>query len=105
MEARGDTWVGRGHEFCFLLYRLNVVTIQCGSGNFGPVFGLPTPGGKKGLGWGVGGGGGGHGGGVGVRAVSGVVGQRGLHCKKHKYMSTYGYKNTLNNLHQRQSLL
>lgn len=105
MEARGDTWVGRGHEFCFLLYRLNVVTIQCGSGEYCTVFSLPITAVTKSLGLGVWRWRCRHRVGVGVRAVSGVVGQRGLHCKKHKYMSTYGYKNTLNNLHQRQALL
>ena len=68
----GDTWVGRGHEFCFLLYRLNVFNDPAGwgSGEYCMLFSLAITTVTKSLGLGVGGGGEGEGGGQWVWAVS-----------------------------------
>lgn len=51
--------MGRGHEFCFLLYRLNVCNdpVGCGSGEHCMLFSLPITTVTKSLGLGVGGGG------------------------------------------------
>lgn len=73
--------MGQGHEFCFLLYRLNVCNdpMGCGSGEYCTVFSLPITTVTKSLGlgrWRQG---------VGVRVVSGVVGQAGLHCNENPH--------------------
>lgn len=62
----GVTRVGRGHDFCFLLYRLNVCNDPAGrgSGEFCALFSLPITTVTKSLGSGGVEGGGGWGGGV-----------------------------------------
>lgn len=52
----GCKWVGQGHEFCFLLYRLNVCNdpVGCGSGESCTLFSLPITMVTRSLGfWGV----------------------------------------------------